>query len=161
MLTWVSVYWFSRAGPAASVRIYYENTQAKVPYGPWSSVPCGLSYFPQELTCLPKSCVSARSITSRADNRTWLQVGAPGRKRRIRVGPRGGRPLCCARATRGTGVGSACDVRKGRACVWGRTREARVRLSIAPPRRRLCHSSKSSKLSIVGIIPVGGARHLE
>ena len=57
VLTWVSVYWFSRAGPAASVRIYYEMTQANEPYGPWSSVPCGLSYFPRELASLPKTCV--------------------------------------------------------------------------------------------------------
>ena len=26
ILTWVSIYWFSTAGPAASVRIYYEAT---------------------------------------------------------------------------------------------------------------------------------------
>jgi hypothetical protein len=26
ILTWVSIYWFSRAGPAASIRIYYEAT---------------------------------------------------------------------------------------------------------------------------------------
>ncbi|KAF7324471.1 EHN domain-containing protein [Mycena kentingensis (nom. inval.)] len=26
VLTWISVYWFSRAGPAASLRIYYENS---------------------------------------------------------------------------------------------------------------------------------------
>lgn len=29
ILTWVSVYWFSTAGPAASVRIYYETTHSK------------------------------------------------------------------------------------------------------------------------------------
>ncbi|KAH9169976.1 Alpha/Beta hydrolase protein [Lactarius sanguifluus] len=28
VLTWVSIYWFSRAGPAASVRIYYEYAHA-------------------------------------------------------------------------------------------------------------------------------------
>jgi len=29
ILTWVCVYWFSRAGPAASVRLYYEATHAE------------------------------------------------------------------------------------------------------------------------------------
>ena len=29
ILTWVSIYWFSTAGPAASVRIYYEATHTK------------------------------------------------------------------------------------------------------------------------------------
>ena len=28
ILTWVSIYWFSTAGPAASVRIYYEATHS-------------------------------------------------------------------------------------------------------------------------------------
>ena len=67
MLTWISVYWFSRAGPAASVRIYYEVTNAKE-YAtvPWSPIPCGLSFFPKELTSLPKTCViTAFSVSSR------------------------------------------------------------------------------------------------
>ncbi|KAL1950123.1 hypothetical protein VTO73DRAFT_5246 [Trametes versicolor] len=62
VLEWVSIYWFSRAGPAASVRIYYEMTgghgkseealawMGKVA-GP---VPVGLSYFPRELFHVPK-----------------------------------------------------------------------------------------------------------
>ncbi|KAI0080357.1 hypothetical protein K474DRAFT_1682735 [Panus rudis PR-1116 ss-1] len=29
ILEWVSIYWFSKAGPAASVRIYYETRQAQ------------------------------------------------------------------------------------------------------------------------------------
>ena len=29
--TWVSVYWFSTAGPAASVRIYYESARGEYP----------------------------------------------------------------------------------------------------------------------------------
>ncbi|KAF9005505.1 Alpha/Beta hydrolase protein [Cyathus striatus] len=51
VLTWVSMYWFSRAGPAASARIYYElnkkgefvNPNEKHPI-----IPTGYSYFPQE-----------------------------------------------------------------------------------------------------------------
>lgn len=41
------------------MRIYYEVTQANEYYVPWSSVPCGLSYFPGEIASLPKTCVLA------------------------------------------------------------------------------------------------------
>ena len=58
VLTWISVYWFARAGPAASVRIYYETTAAgDRTHMRWSPVPCGLSLFPGELTLAPKTCV--------------------------------------------------------------------------------------------------------
>lgn len=60
ILTWVSIYQFSTAGPAASVRIYYESThdtdynrvktELHVP-----SVKLGLSHFPQELGVIPKT----------------------------------------------------------------------------------------------------------
>ncbi|KAL6300107.1 alpha/beta-hydrolase [Sparassis latifolia] len=53
VLTWISVYWFSRAGPAASVRIYYEVMAAASKQ--WSPVPLGLSYFPKELVVGRKS----------------------------------------------------------------------------------------------------------
>ena len=60
VLTWVSVYWFSTAGPAASVRIYYENThdpdrtmfdrvQDYIP-----DVPLGLASSPKDLLVVPK-----------------------------------------------------------------------------------------------------------
>ncbi|KAI0350337.1 epoxide hydrolase [Trametes cingulata] len=62
VLEWVSIYWFSRAGPAASVRIYYEMTGGyskdamhMLKDAKWTSVPLGLSYFPAELFRLPKS----------------------------------------------------------------------------------------------------------
>ncbi|PCH40344.1 alpha/beta-hydrolase [Wolfiporia cocos MD-104 SS10] len=56
VLAWVSVYWFSRAGPAASVRIYYETVNASdYDRSLWSSIPCGLSYFPRELVAVPKT----------------------------------------------------------------------------------------------------------
>lgn len=61
MLEWVSVYWFSREGPAASLRIYYEMTggRAHDEYEGTkpTSVPCGTSYFPAEIFWLPKSYV--------------------------------------------------------------------------------------------------------
>ncbi|OCH86439.1 alpha/beta-hydrolase [Obba rivulosa] len=57
VLTWVSIYWFSRAGPAASVRIYYETKHAGDQdniYSWWSPVPLGLSFFPKELVVIPR-----------------------------------------------------------------------------------------------------------
>lgn len=60
ILTWVSIYWFSTAGPAASVRIYYEavkdtklgrlRTQQYIPH-----VKLGLAYFPRELDIVPRT----------------------------------------------------------------------------------------------------------
>ena len=58
VLTWVSIYWFSRAGPAASVRIYYELTKAgEVIVFPKTTVPIGLSFFPKEILQFPKAYV--------------------------------------------------------------------------------------------------------
>ena len=57
VLTWVSLYYFSRAGPAASLRIYYEATKAD---GGIESnkdtpiVPAGHSYFPTEVIVMPR-----------------------------------------------------------------------------------------------------------
>ena len=58
VLEWISIYWFSRSGPAASLRIYYEMTnggtlQLGTPAG-WTPVPLGVSYFPGELAQFPK-----------------------------------------------------------------------------------------------------------
>ncbi|KIK69954.1 hypothetical protein GYMLUDRAFT_34358 [Collybiopsis luxurians FD-317 M1] len=58
ILTWVSIYYFSRAGPAASVRIYYEvihsnRTFIQLPaYKP--TIPLGISFFPKELFHAPR-----------------------------------------------------------------------------------------------------------
>ncbi|KAI0078234.1 alpha/beta-hydrolase [Panus rudis PR-1116 ss-1] len=55
VLTWVSIYWFSKAGPAASVRIYYETNKAgDWTTARWTKVPCGASYFARELVQVPK-----------------------------------------------------------------------------------------------------------
>ncbi|KAF9005508.1 Alpha/Beta hydrolase protein [Cyathus striatus] len=57
VLTWISIYWFSRAGPAASVRIYYEATKTNE-FGDVSkqtpALPTGYSYFPKELVRFPR-----------------------------------------------------------------------------------------------------------
>ncbi|KAI9436110.1 Alpha/Beta hydrolase protein [Lactarius psammicola] len=67
VLTWVSIYWFSRAGPAASIRIYYEITHAdKRARFPKTSVPVGLSFFPKDLVHLPRGCMTGASSLLRA-----------------------------------------------------------------------------------------------
>ncbi|KAI1290673.1 microsomal epoxide hydrolase [Xylaria venustula] len=64
--TWVSIYWFSTAGPAASTRIYYEHNHSSNPerpnklrraelmkYSP--GVKIGYSHFPMDLSVLPST----------------------------------------------------------------------------------------------------------
>ncbi|KAK8216245.1 Alpha/Beta hydrolase protein [Phyllosticta capitalensis] len=62
--TWISIYWFSTAGPAASVRIYYEaiHPQPGRPIGhrdklsEWiPKVKLGVAHFPKELSVVPRS----------------------------------------------------------------------------------------------------------
>lgn len=60
VLTWISIYWFSRAGPAASIRIYYEFFQhggVENFYLPLNNVPLGLSSFPADISNGRKLCV--------------------------------------------------------------------------------------------------------
>ena len=59
ILTWISIYWFSTAGPAATLRAYYESKHdpdgdaAKVSdYIP--DVKLGTAKFPKELIQFPK-----------------------------------------------------------------------------------------------------------
>ena len=57
ILTWISIYYFSKAGPAASVRIYYEafHDESIKAVSRWApGVKIGLSHFPKELVSLPK-----------------------------------------------------------------------------------------------------------
>ncbi|KAI9435117.1 Alpha/Beta hydrolase protein [Lactarius indigo] len=61
VLTWISIYWFSRAGPAASVRIYYELAHSGEVIGfPKTTVPIGLSFFPKELARVPKPLIRSK-----------------------------------------------------------------------------------------------------
>ncbi|EHK97315.1 putative epoxide hydrolase [Glarea lozoyensis 74030] len=58
ILTWVSIYQFSRAGPESSVRIYYEATHMdqnlKAKYWQFIEGPkLGLSYFPRDINLPP------------------------------------------------------------------------------------------------------------
>jgi len=60
ILTWVSIYLFSTAGPAASIRIYYEALHdSQYGRGPTKRfiphVKLGLAHFPREITIVPKT----------------------------------------------------------------------------------------------------------
>ncbi|KIJ64436.1 hypothetical protein HYDPIDRAFT_132296 [Hydnomerulius pinastri MD-312] len=58
VLTWVTIYWFSRAGPAASLRIYYEiSEQYIVNPASFPTIPTGVSYFPKEIFIFPGAWV--------------------------------------------------------------------------------------------------------
>ncbi|KAI4753332.1 alpha/beta-hydrolase [Aureobasidium sp. EXF-3400] len=61
ILTWISIYWFSDAGPAASLRIYYEATHTSAEATRErvqryiDRVKLGLCYAPKELTIVPRT----------------------------------------------------------------------------------------------------------
>lgn len=64
LLTWISIYWFSTAGPEASVRIYYEATHPESPSAAstrkmtrsWiPHVKLGMAHFPREISVVPKT----------------------------------------------------------------------------------------------------------
>ena len=59
ILTWISIYWFSTAGPAAASFIYYEALHdTKMPVSVvqgYIDVPLGLAYFPKEVGNAPKA----------------------------------------------------------------------------------------------------------
>ncbi|PHH92494.1 hypothetical protein CDD83_7131 [Cordyceps sp. RAO-2017] len=65
VLTWVSVYRFSAAGPAASLRIYYEAFHADfrgslfAAGGYVPGVPLGVSHYPKDLLAPPRAVASA------------------------------------------------------------------------------------------------------
>ncbi|KAG6830679.1 hypothetical protein H0H87_007410 [Tephrocybe sp. NHM501043] len=58
ILTWISIYYFSRAGPTASFRIYYEviNSEGRnvLSETERTTIPLGHSYFLNEAISLPK-----------------------------------------------------------------------------------------------------------
>ncbi|KAJ6590536.1 Alpha/Beta hydrolase protein [Mycena vulgaris] len=60
ILTWISIYWFSRAGPTASLRIYFEAGNRSIDAAfsvpePRPTVPLGLSHFPKDILVFPNS----------------------------------------------------------------------------------------------------------
>lgn len=63
VLEWISIYWFSRAGPSASSFIYYEVLEGGLAKDwwdttTWTSVPLGVSHFAKEPLRVPESYVS-------------------------------------------------------------------------------------------------------
>jgi len=58
ILTWISIYYFSKAGPAAASYIYYDNEHRDPPIfiaaQAYADVPLGISRFPKDLIVLPK-----------------------------------------------------------------------------------------------------------
>ncbi|KAH9018182.1 Alpha/Beta hydrolase protein [Lactarius deliciosus] len=61
ILTWISICWFSHAGPAASIRIYYELAlSGEVVAFPKTTVPVGLSFFPKDLVRSPKVLIRSK-----------------------------------------------------------------------------------------------------
>jgi pimeloyl-ACP methyl ester carboxylesterase len=68
ILTWISIYWFSTAGPGASVRIYKEakypeDKSLKGDFAFWSwvpKIPLGLALFPRDILSAPR--VMARTM---------------------------------------------------------------------------------------------------
>lgn len=57
VLTWISIYWFSRNGPTAAGRIYYEYREQNAEFAkfPYVKVPSGASFFPKEILQFPPS----------------------------------------------------------------------------------------------------------
>ena len=84
--TWISIYWFSTAGPAASCRIYHETGRSG-PWGQrltrdllmqWQPVKIGLSHFPRDIHVLDPTwtrtqgnCVFEQDHTSGGHFAAW------------------------------------------------------------------------------------------
>ncbi|KAF9555263.1 alpha/beta-hydrolase [Agrocybe pediades] len=70
-LTWISIYWFSRAGPTASFRIYCEvqrlniNLTASV-----KNIPVGMSHFPKEVFDCPRRWFKAPNLVFESEHDT-------------------------------------------------------------------------------------------
>ncbi|KAF9005462.1 alpha/beta-hydrolase [Cyathus striatus] len=54
VLTWISIYWFSRCGPAATFRVYYESAHGGAKFPENTTIPMGFSYFSKELYNVPR-----------------------------------------------------------------------------------------------------------
>lgn len=61
ILTWVSIYYFSVAGPSAASFIYFESTSSNkdrdnmAKLQGYVDLPIGLAYFPQEIANMPRA----------------------------------------------------------------------------------------------------------
>lgn len=78
ILTWVSIYWFSKAGPDASVRIYYEALHAEsvsgITYDRLRSyipeVKLGVVHLPREISVVPSTWTAALGPVVRQSEHT-------------------------------------------------------------------------------------------
>ncbi|KAF8957261.1 alpha beta-hydrolase [Flammula alnicola] len=73
VLTWISIYWFSRAGPAASLRIYYEVmkiSESAFTTTVATTIPMGYSYFPKELFALPRRWLKAPNLVFESEHKS-------------------------------------------------------------------------------------------
>ncbi|KAG2356318.1 Alpha/Beta hydrolase protein [Suillus spraguei] len=71
VLTWISLYWFSRAGPAASLRIYFELREDCEDIGRDPTIPMGASFFPKELIVLPAAWLrQSNNVVSESHHKT-------------------------------------------------------------------------------------------
>ncbi|KAG6902542.1 hypothetical protein C0995_015360 [Termitomyces sp. Mi166 len=73
ILTWISVYWFSRAGPTASIRIYYEALKGAGGKDLFSvvvhtKIPVGYSHFQKEVAVLPRSWTRVPNLVFEAEH---------------------------------------------------------------------------------------------
>ncbi|PPR05380.1 hypothetical protein CVT24_007994 [Panaeolus cyanescens] len=71
VLTWVSIYWFSRAGPAASLRIYYEVVKGNPSLFTemeHTTISMGYSYFPREIISLPRRWLRASNLVFESEH---------------------------------------------------------------------------------------------
>jgi pimeloyl-ACP methyl ester carboxylesterase len=59
VLDWMSVYWFSKAGPGASVTIYHEGeaglSEVGGSYWEWQPAPMGVTQFPGDVVGMPSA----------------------------------------------------------------------------------------------------------
>jgi hypothetical protein len=115
------IYWVSRAGPAASLRIYWDRKHAPAAeaalLATYLSAPYGVSFFPKELIQPPIACASLVSSPAwRA--LTLCQRDPRDPQRRLRRRALAWRALCRARAAGRARRRPAQDVRQGRAGVW-------------------------------------------
>jgi pimeloyl-ACP methyl ester carboxylesterase len=76
LLDWVSIYWFSTAGPGASVAVYYE-AEAGIQniggsYWEWQPAPLGVTQFPGDFVGMPSAVIR---LLGRVVFERWADYG--------------------------------------------------------------------------------------
>ncbi|EEB89788.1 hypothetical protein MPER_12080, partial [Moniliophthora perniciosa FA553] len=73
VLTWISIFWFSRSGPTASIRVYYEVGWAQLPD---PSIPVGYTFFPNDIGMGPKSWYNGPNVVFQGRHKRGGHFGA-------------------------------------------------------------------------------------